>query len=93
MFGMNSSEESSKIDGSRIGEDVKITGSISALKQIIMFGRLEGNIDAISIHITSTGVINGDIKADDLRIDGAVVGNVVAEQLHLSASAHLKGEV
>ena len=93
MFGINNSELPSKIESSRINEDVLITGSISASKPVIMSGQLDGNIHAGSIHILSTGVINGDIKADKLKIDGKTIGNIVAEQLHLSASGHLKGEV
>ena len=93
MFGINNSELPSKIESSRIREDVLITGSISASKPVIMSGQLDGNIDAESIHILSTGVLNGDIKADKLKIDGKTIGNIVAEQLHLSASGHLKGEV
>ena len=93
MFSINNPELPSKIESSRISEDLQITGSISASKPVIMSGQLNGNIDAVSIHIVSTGVINGDIKADDLKIDGKVIGNIVAEQLHLSASGHLKGEV
>ncbi|MDC1382772.1 polymer-forming cytoskeletal protein [Candidatus Puniceispirillum sp.] len=93
MFGINTPEPSTKIERSRISEDLRITGSISASKPVIMSGQLDGNIDAVSMHIASTGVINGDIKADNLKIDGTVIGNIVAEQLHLSASGCLKGEV
>ena len=93
MFGINNNESQSKIDSSQISEDMRIIGSISASKQITMLGQLDGNVDATSIHIASTGIINGDIKADNLKIDGTVIGNIVADQLHLSASGHLKGEV
>ena len=93
MFGINNPELPLKIESSRISEDLQITGSISASKPVIMSGQLDGNIDAVSVHIGSTGVINGDIKANNVKIDGKVIGNIVAEQLHLSGSGHLKGEV
>ena len=93
MFGINSPEPSTKLDSSRISEDIRITGSISASKQIVMLGQLDGNVDAVSIHVASTGVVNGDIKANNIKVDGTVIGNIVADQLHLSASGHLKGEV
>ena len=93
MFGINNLELSSEIDGSRISEDTRITGSISASRKIMMLGQLDGNVDAMSIHIASTGIINGDIKADNLKIDGTVIGNIVVDQLHVSASGSLKGEV
>ena len=69
MFGINNSEPPSQIDSSLIGEDMRITGSISASKLIIMVGHLDGNVDATSVHIAATGVINGDIRADNLKID------------------------
>ena len=93
MFGINNPEPSTKLDSSRISEDIRITGSISASKQIVMLGQLDGNVDAVSIHVASTGVVNGDIKANNIKVDGTVIGNIVADQLHLSASGHLKGEV
>ena len=93
MFGINNSEPSSQIDSSRISKDMRITGSISASKLIIILGQLDGNIDATSVHIASTGVVNGDIKTDNLIIDGTVTGTIVTEHLHLSASSHLKGEI
>ena len=93
MFRINDPELPPKIESSGISEDVRITGSISASKPVIMSGHLDGNVDAVSIHIASTGVVNGDIKADNLKIDGKVMGNIVAERLHLSASGHLRGEV
>ena len=93
MFGINNPEPSSKIDSSQICKDMRITGSISASKPIIIFGQLDGNVVAVGIHIAPNGVIIGDIKADSLKIDGKVDGNIVADQLHVSASGCLKGEV
>jgi cytoskeletal protein CcmA (bactofilin family) len=93
MFGTKTPEQSSQVDCSQISEDMRITGSISASKLVIMSGQLDGNVDATSIHIASTGVINGDIKAESLKIDGTVTGNIVTEKLHLSSSSQLKGEV
>ena len=81
MFGINNSELPSKIESSRISEDVRITGSISASKPAIMLGQLDGNVDAVSMHIASSGVINGDIKADNLKIDGKVIYSIYKNKI------------
>ena len=93
MFGSNNQKSMSQDDGSHIGEEVRITGVISASKPLILFGQIDGNIDAVSVHIKSTATVNGDINAQNLIVDGTVCGIVTADKVHLSASAILNGEV
>ena len=93
MFNINNSGSISYTDNSWVSEDVRITGSISSSKPIMMLGRLDGNVEAKSIHVTATGVVNGDIKADDLKIDGTVIGTIIAAQVHVTASAEIKGKI
>ena len=93
MFGSHNSKPMLKADGSYIDEEMRITGSISASKPIILLGQIDGDIDAVSIHIRSTATVNGDINAQKVTIDGTVSGIVVADEVHLSSSAILNGEV
>ena len=93
MFGNNNIKPMSEADGSYIGEEMRITGVISASKPVILLGQIDGNIDAVSVHIKSTATVNGDINAEKVTIDGTVSGTVTADELHLSASAILRGDV
>ena len=93
MFGNHNSKPMPQADGSHIGEEMRITGLISASKQIILLGQVDGNIDAVAVHIRSTATVNGDINAQKVTIDGTVCGIVTADEVHLTASAILNGEV
>ena len=93
MFGSHNQKPMPRADGSNICEEVRITGVISASKPLVLFGQIDGNIDAVSVHIKSTATVNGDINAQKVTIDGTVCGIVTADEVHLSASAILNGEV
>ena len=93
MFGSHNQKSIQHADGSHVSEEVRITGVISASKPLILYGHIDGNIDAVSVHIKSTATVNGDINAQKVTVDGTVCGIVTAEQVHLSASAILNGEV
>ena len=93
MFGSHNQKSIQPADGSHVSEEVRITGVISASKPLILYGHIDGNIDAVSVHVKSTATVNGDINAQKVTVDGTVCGIVTAEQVHLSASAILNGEV
>ena len=93
MFGSHSQKSIQHAAGSHISEEVRITGIISASKPLILCGQIDGNIDAVSVHIQSTATVNGDINAQEVTVDGTVCGIVTADKVHLSASAVLTGEV
>ena len=93
MFRSHNQKSIEQADGSNISEEVRITGVISASKPLILFGQVDGNIDAISVCIKESGTVNGDINAKQVTVDGTVSGIVTAEKVHLSSSAILNGEV
>ena len=93
MFGSPNQKSIPHAEESHINEEVRITGAISASKPLILFGQIDGNIDAVSVHIKSTATVNGDINAQKVIVDGTVCGVVTADKVRLSASAILNGEV
>ena len=93
MFGSHNQKSMGQVDGSHISEEVRITGVISASKPLILFGQVDGNIDAVSVCIKSSATVTGDINAKQVTVDGTVSGIVTAEKVHLSSSAILNGEV
>ena len=93
MFGNHNSKPVLQADESVISQEMRITGLITATKPLILLGQIDGNIDAVSVHIKSTATVNGDINAQKVTVDGTVCGIVTADKVHLSASAVLNGEV
>ena len=57
MFGSHNQKSMEQADGSHIGEEVRITGVISASKPLILLGQVDGNIDAVSVFIKSSATV------------------------------------
>jgi cytoskeletal protein CcmA (bactofilin family) len=71
------------IEGSIIlGENGCIKGNISS-GEVIVYGRIEGDIHADNLQLKASAVITGDIEAKTLQIDpGAVYQGSVTMQAH-----------
>ena len=93
MFSSHNQKSMPLADGSHICDEVRITGVISASKPLILFGQIDGNIDAVLVYIKPTATVNGDINAQRVTVDGTVCGVITADEVHISASAILNGEV
>lgn len=65
--------------GSLIGEGVKIKGTLNAEEDVIIEGKVEGNIKVSKIlTVGKKGEVLGEINADTVRVKGFVKGNTVA---------------
>jgi cytoskeletal protein CcmA (bactofilin family) len=93
MFGKNRISVGAPQNPSQINEDVRIRGTITVSKPLVMAGQLDGDINADTIHVASTAIINGEINARSVTIDGKVLGSVVADKIYLSATAHFEGKI
>ncbi|MDA9597874.1 polymer-forming cytoskeletal protein [bacterium] len=78
---------------SRINEDVRIRGTITVSEPLVMAGQLDGDINADTLHVTSTAIITGEITAQSLTIDGRVLGSIVTGRVFLSATSHFEGQL
>ena len=88
----NKSAEALSIS-SRIGEDMRITGTVIADGLVICAGQLEGAIECDNLHILPGAILNGDIKAKSVTIAGAMVGTVKADTVQLAKHADFNGEL
>ena len=93
MFGSNLQSMQDKRDGSMIGNNVRITGSIIATERIVFAGHLDGDLDGDSIHITAEGQVKGAVSAKDLVVDGRIDGKITAVKVRLTPSAVFRGEM
>ena len=78
-----------------IGPHVKIQGELSAEEDILIEGRVEGEISVTqSLKIGPTAQVNAEVKAQSVVIAGKVVGNVTAtERVELLPSGTLEGNI
>ena len=78
-----------------IGPKVKIQGELSADEDIVVEGRVEGEISVTqALKIGPGAQVNAEVKAQSVVIAGRVVGNVTAvERVELLPSGTLEGNI
>ena len=76
-----------------IGPEVVISGDLSTTAQLHVDGRIDGHVRCGQLCEGGTGIISGDIVADEARIAGLVQGTVSAATVIVEASARITGDV
>ena len=85
-----------KADLSVIGKTVFVKGEVEAAEDMLVEGRLEGSIKHTASRLTVgvSGVVNADINAKNLVIQGTVDGNIVgSESVVIEESAEVRGNI
>ena len=77
-----------------IGEGVTITGNIKAKNEVSIQGVVEGDIDCNSINVNHSGKIVGNVKAEIMRVEGYIEGEVqVNDILTVKSSGNINGKI
>ena len=80
----------------RIGKTVVVKGEVSAMEDVLILGRVEGNI-VVHDHTLTIGkgaVIEAEINAHSVVVEGQVTGNVEAsQQLEIGSDGVVIGNV
>ena len=79
---------------SLLSEKVKIEGEIQGNEDLHVEGHFKGSIKITGdIFIGPTGIVEADIEADNIIVQGQISGNVLArKQLQLQSSGRLLGD-
>lgn len=80
----------------RVGSSTRIRGRVSGDGNLVVEGRVEGNVAVRGeVQVAEGGVIEADvIEADGLDVAGSVEGELrVAGQVHVAAGARARGNV
>jgi cytoskeletal protein CcmA (bactofilin family) len=78
-----------------IGKGIVIRGSLSGGGDLVIEGRVEGQI-SLKNHLTieSTARVQADIRAEELTINGEASGNIDASsRVAVNASAKVAGDI
>lgn len=78
---------------SLVGGEMTIGGGVTSEGALHVDGRIEGPVRCVALCQGQSGVIAGDIFADEARIGGLVEGNVSARCVVIEASARIEGDV
>ena len=90
-----SGSTSGTVPATVIGAKVKFVGEISGDEDIVLQGRLEGNIRVNrKVTLAAGGELQGDVHARWVVVGGKVHGQILAdERVELLASASVQGNV
>ncbi len=78
-----------------IGKGIQIRGNLSGSGDLIVEGRVEGNV-SLQDHVTvdDSGVVVADIETRELTVNGKMSGNIDAsERVSISTTATVIGDV
>ena len=76
-----------------LSSDLHITGNIKTTGDIQVEGTVEGDIRAHLLTIGETATIKGELTADDVIVNGRIVGRVRGIKVRLTASARVEGDI
>ncbi|MCB9366115.1 MAG: polymer-forming cytoskeletal protein [Calditrichaeota bacterium] len=92
---LSSSESSSGELSTLIAKDAEFQGTLKTQGSLRIDGRIVGDVVCTkSITVGPTGVIEGNVVAENVVLAGRVKGSMVAKQrIHLEATAELEGDL
>ena len=85
--------EKPRDDVAIISAGVAITGEVSSTIDLQIDGRVLGDVRCTTLFLGETGVLEGNVQADRIRVSGAIDGNVVAGDVAVEATGRINGDV
>ena len=87
------SARKAKPPASVISQDLHVIGNVKTTGDIQVEGTVEGDIRAHLLTIGESSTINGEVIADDVVINGRVIGRVRGLKVRLTATARVEGDI
>ncbi|MCP5088464.1 MAG: polymer-forming cytoskeletal protein [Rhodobacteraceae bacterium] len=82
-----------KPPASALSTDLTITGNLKTTGDIQIEGTIEGDIRAHLLTVGDGATVKGEIVADDVVVNGRVVGRVRGLKVRLTSSARVEGDI
>jgi cytoskeletal protein CcmA (bactofilin family) len=82
-----------KPPASMLSSDLTITGNIRTSGDIQIEGTIEGDVHAHLLTVGESAVVRGEIVADDIVVNGHVIGRVRGLKVRLTSSAKVEGDI
>jgi len=78
-----------------LSRDVEIVGSITFHNELLIDGRVEGDIRSDGmLTVGENGEVNGDVSTGSITVHGRVVGNITATgRCDFKSNSYVEGEV
>ncbi len=78
---------------SMISSDLHITGNLRTTGDIQVEGQIDGDIRAHLLTVGEGATIKGEVIADDVVVNGRVLGTVRGLKVRLTSSARVEGDI
>lgn len=82
-----------KAPASVLSNDLKIHGNLTTAGDIQIEGTIEGDIRAHLLTVGESATVKGECIADDVIVNGRVVGKVRGLKVRLTATARVEGDI
>jgi len=69
-----------------VEEGTELKGTLKSSCQVVVNGKIDGQIEAPALTVTATGTVLGTVRAQKLRSDGTLAGDIDAEDVYLSGT-------
>ena len=76
-----------------LSADLTITGNVKTSGDIQIEGVIDGDIRAHMLTVGESATIRGEIVADDIVVNGRVVGRVRGLKVRLTSTARVEGDI
>lgn len=78
-----------------LANGIEITGSIKFTNDMVIDGKIEGEIisDKGKVTIGENAHIDGDVKAGEVKLFGKVKGTITSERCELKTNSKLDGDI
>jgi cytoskeletal protein CcmA (bactofilin family) len=76
-----------------INRRVMIAGSLSFDGEVVLGGRIEGDVRCKSLEVGERGSVDGDIVAERVVVLGEIVGCIHANEIVLRTACSVSGEI
>ena len=82
-----------KASPSLLSNDLTIKGNVTTSGDIQIEGKIEGDVRAHLLTVGESATIKGEIAADDVIVNGRVIGRLRGLKVRLTASAKVEGDI
>jgi cytoskeletal protein CcmA (bactofilin family) len=91
--GATAFQTKSKPSPSLLSNDLTIKGNVITSGDIQIEGTIEGDVRAHLLTVGESATIKGEISADDVVVNGRVIGRLRGLKVRLTATAQVEGDI
>ncbi|MBN2905473.1 MAG: polymer-forming cytoskeletal protein [Rhodobacteraceae bacterium] len=82
-----------KPPASMLSSDLLVTGNLKTTGDIQIEGTIDGDIQAHLLTVGENATVRGEVMADDVVINGRVIGRVRGLKVRLTSTARVEGDI